>query len=205
MNQNAAGMQSLHGDSTDGRWLGRAPVAFLTSNSGVEQVELTTPWKAVNDAGGEPVLIAPQRARVRTVIDDVEPGAEFDASLSVSQARAADFAGVVVPGGVANPDPLRLEPDAVAFVRSAVEAGVPIASICHGPWMLVEAGVLAGKTLTSWPSLATDIRNAGGNWKDAEVVTCTANDWTLVTSRRPDDLPAFDEAMLAAVAARQQQ
>jgi protease I len=172
----------------------------LTSNSGVEHIELTGPWKAVHEAGGEPVLIAPKREPVHTVEGHEDSGVTFDPSATVSDASVGDFAGLVIPGGVANPDALRLIPDAVEFVRAAVDARLPVASICHGPWMLVEADVLGGKTLTSWPSLATDIRNAGGTWQDVEVFTCTANDWTLVTSRKPGDLDAFSQATIAALA-----
>jgi protease I len=137
---------------------------------------------------------------VHCVHGDANPGAEFDAGVSTEQADAADFDGLVLPGGVANPDKLRLDENAVAFVRAVADAGKPIAAICHGPWTLVEADLVRGKTLTSWPSLRTDIRNAGGEWQDSEVVTDPANGWTLVTSRKPDDLDAFDDAAVAAFA-----
>jgi protease I len=113
---------------------------------------------------------------------------------------AAHFAGLVLPGGVANPDKLRLVPEAVAFVKAFAAAGKPIAAICHGPWTLVEAGVVAGKTLTSWPSLRTDIRNAGGNWRDEQVVLSPEHGFDLVTSRKPDDLDAFDEQLVKSFA-----
>ena len=119
----------------------------------------------------------------------------------VADADVSDFDALVLPGGVGNPDKLRLNEDAVAFVRSFSEAGKPIAAICHVPWTLVEAGVLEGKTLTSWPSLRTDIRNAGGTWRDAESVTCREHGFTLVTSRKPDDLDAFNAAWLDAFTA----
>jgi protease I len=171
-------------------------VAFVVANTGVEQVELTAPWQAVEAAGGQPVLIAPEREPVQAVNHDIELADTFDPALAVAEADSADFAGLVLPGGVANPDKLRLVPEAVAFVKSFADAGKPIAAICHGPWTLVEAGVVKGKTLTSWPSLQTDIRNAGGEWLDEEVFTCPMEGFTLVTSRKPDDLGAFTEALV---------
>jgi protease I len=175
-------------------------IAFVVANQGVEQVELVSPWEAVEAAGATPVLIAPEKGTVQCVHGDTNPGAEFDADVTTAEASADDFDGVVLPGGVANPDKLRLDESAVAFVRSFAEAGKPIAAICHGPWTLVEADVVRGKTLTSWPSLRTDIRNAGGEWRDEEVCSDDANGFTLVTSRKPDDLDAFDEAAVAAFA-----
>ncbi|MEA2207477.1 MAG: protease [Blastocatellia bacterium] len=175
-------------------------IAFLVANSGVEQVELTTRWQAVQEAGGEPVLIAAERDKVQAVNHDLELGDTFDPAHAVAEVDAADFAALVLPGGVANPDKLRLVPEAVGFVRDMASAGKPIASICHGPWSLVEAGVVRGKTLTSWPSLQTDIRNAGGDWRDEEVITCPMQGFTLVTSRKPDDLAAFCTALVEAFA-----
>jgi len=175
-------------------------IAFLVANSGVEQVELTTPWQAVKDAGGEPVLIAPERDKVQAVNNDLELGDTFDPAHAVAEVSAADFAALVLPGGVANPDKLRTVPEAVGFVKDMASAGKPIASICHGPWSLVEAGVVQGKTLTSWPSLQTDIRNAGGDWRDQQVVTCPMQGFTLVTSRKPDDLESFCTAFVEAFA-----
>lgn len=175
-------------------------IAFLVANAGIEQVELTSPWAAVEDAGGEPVLIAPERDSVQAVNHDIEKGDTFDVDLSVDVASSEDFDGLVLPGGVANPDKLRLVPEAVDFVKGFAEDGKPIAAICHGPWTLVEAGLVDGKTLTSWPSLQTDIRNAGGQWRDVEAFTCPAEGFTLVTSRKPDDLDAFNEAAVAAFA-----
>jgi protease I len=171
-------------------------IAFLVANAGVEQVELTSPWQAVQEAGGEPVLIAPELDTVQAVNHDIEIGDTFNPSYAVAEADSADFAALVLPGGVANPDKLRLVPEAVAFVKSFADAGKPIAAICHGPWTLVEADTLKGKTLTSWPSLQTDIRNAGGQWRDEEVVTCPMQGFTLVTSRKPDDLGAFTSALV---------
>jgi protease I len=173
-------------------------IAFLVANSGVEQVELTTPWQAVEEAGGEPVLIAPEKDSVQAVNHDIELADTFTPSHAVADVHSTEFAGLVLPGGVANPDKLRLVPDAVAFVKSFARTGKPIAAICHGPWTLVEADILQGKTLTSWPSLQTDIRNAGGRWVDEEVFTCPMEGFTLVTSRKPDDLDAFTDALVDA-------
>jgi protease I len=173
-------------------------IAFLVANMGVEQVELTTPWQAVTDAGGQPVLLALTDEKVQAVNHDFETGDTFQPDLAVSDASVADYDGLVLPGGVANPDKLRVDSDAVAFVKGFVVEGKPIAAICHGPWTLVEAGVLEGKTLTSWPSLQTDIRNAGGDWRDEEVRVCPMAGYTLVTSRKPDDLEAFVKAAVDA-------
>ena len=170
-------------------------IAFLVANVGVEQVELTSPWQHVKDAGAEPVLIAPEKSEVQAMNGDIEKGDTFSPDLAVADADAEDFAALVLPGGVANPDRLRTDPAAVALVKSFAASGKPIAAICHGPWTLVEAGVLTGKTLTSWPSLQTDIRNAGGSWADREVVTSTDGGYPLVTSRKPDDLDAFNQAL----------
>jgi protease I len=171
-------------------------IAFLVANAGVEQAELTTPWQAVKDAGGEPVLLAPEKDPVQAVHHDLELGDTFQPDQAVADAAAADFAALVLPGGVASPDKLRLVPEAVRFVQAFATAGKPIAAICHGPWTLVEAGLVDGKTLTSWPSLQTDIRNAGGDWRDAEVFVCSRQGFDLVTSRKPDDLEAFDQKLV---------
>ena len=171
-------------------------VAFLVANSGVEQVELTTPWAAITDAGGIPVLVAPERGKVQAFNHDVEPADTFDADEAVGDVSSSDFDGLVLPGGTTNPDKLRMDPAAVQFVGGFAAAGKPIASICHGPWTLVEADVVRGKTLTSWPSLKTDIRNAGGQWRDEQSVTCRERGFPLVTSRKPDDLKAFIEAAI---------
>ena len=161
-------------------------VAFLVANEGIEQVELTEPWKAVEEAGGTPQLIAPEAGKAQA-FNHLDKGDSFDVDRTVADSDPADFDGLVLPGGVANPDNLRADEDAVAFVRDFFEAGKPVAAICHAPWTLIEAGVVDGRKLTSWPSLQTDIRNAGGNWVDEEVVV----DQGLVTSRNPDDLEAF--------------
>ncbi len=171
-------------------------IAFLVANSGVEQVELTRPWQAVEEAGGRPVLIAAEKDTVQTVNHDTELADTFDPASAVADADPDDYAALVLPGGVGNPDKLRLVPDAISFIKAFAEAGKPIAAICHGPWTLVEADLVRGKTVTSWPSLQTDIRNAGGDWRDEEVFTCTKQGYTLITSRKPDDLDAFTTALV---------
>jgi protease I len=175
-------------------------IAFLVANEGVEEVELTKPWDAVKDAGGEPVLVAPQTGDVQA-FNHLDRAEVFQATVATSDLDAADYAGVLLPGGVANPDQLRTDDAAVQFLREWTRAGGPVAAICHGPWTLVEAGAVAGKTLTSWPSLKTDIRNAGGEWRDDEVVRSDEAGYSLVTSRKPDDLEAFDKAVVELFAA----
>jgi protease I len=160
-------------------------IAFLATD-GVEQVELLEPWRAVENAGGEPVLLSIQPGKIQG-FDHLDKGEEFSVDKHVSQAEVADYDGLVLPGGVANPDALRTDEDAVRFVKNFFEAGKPVGVICHGPWTLVEADVVRGRKITSWPSLKTDISNAGGNWVDEEVVV----DSGLVSSRNPDDLQAF--------------
>jgi protease I len=165
-------------------------VAFLAAD-GVEQVELTDPWKAVEDEGGTPELISLEQGEIQA-FNHLDHGDRFEVDKTVADANPDDYAGLVQPGGVANPDFLRADEDAVRFTRAFFEAGKPVAEICHGPWMLVEADVLRGRKVTSWPSLQTDIRNAGGEWVDEEVVV----DNGLVTSRNPDDLPAFCDKLV---------
>jgi protease I len=160
-------------------------VAFLATD-GVEQIELTEPWKAVENAGGRPELVSIKPGRIQG-FEHLDKGDTFRVDVTASDAGASSYDALVLPGGVANPDFLRADEDAVRFVRSFFEQGKPVAAICHGPWTLVEADVVRGRTLTSWPSLRTDIRNAGGTWVDEEVHV----DGGLVTSRKPDDLPAF--------------
>jgi protease I len=167
-----------------------AQVAFLVANEGVEQIELTDPWKAVEAAGGVPRLIAPKPGRVQA-FKHLDKADTFSVDVAVADAAVGDYAGLVLPGGVANPDQLRTIPEAVAFARGFADAGKPIAVICHGPWTLVEAGVVRNRTLTSWPSLKTDIENAGGHWVDREVEVCNGGENVIVSSRKPDDLPAF--------------
>jgi protease I len=176
-------------------------VAFLLANSGVEQVELTTPWQAVEDAGGTPVLIAPETGEVQAFNNDTEKGDTFQAELSTKDAVAEDFDALVLPGGTTNPDSLRTDINAVTLVAAFAGAGKPIAAICHGPWTLVEAGVVRGKTVTSWPSLQTDLRNAGvAEWRDEEVVVSNEQGYPLITSRNPDDLDAFSSKLIEVVA-----
>ena len=161
-------------------------IAFLVANEGIEQIELERPWQAVEEAGGEPVLVAPNEGEAQA-FNHLDKADTFSVDQVVGDADASDYDGLVLPGGVANPDNLRTDEDAVAFARAFFEAGKPVGAICHAPWTLVEAGVVDGRTLTSWPSLQTDIRNAGGNWVDEEVHV----DSGFVTSRKPDDLDAF--------------
>jgi protease I len=165
-------------------------VAFLVANEGIEQVELTDLWQAMEQAGATPELIAPKPGQAQA-FHHLDKANRFPVQTAVADARVDDYVGLVLPGGVANPDRLRMDPNAVAFVRGFAEAGKPIAAICHAPWTLVEADVVRGKTLTSWPSLRTDIRNAGADWVDEDVVLSPENGYLLVTSRKPDDLPAF--------------
>ena len=165
-------------------------VLFLTANEGVEQVELIRPWQAVEQAGGQPVLAATKPDSVQA-FNHLDKADTFPVEVTTDRLNVADFDALVLPGGVANPDQLRTDAAAVSFVRAFFEAGKPAAVICHGPWTLVEADVVRGRRLTSWPSLQTDIRNAGGEWVDEQVVVCTAGLNTLITSRKPDDLDAF--------------
>ncbi|MDW3216580.1 MAG: type 1 glutamine amidotransferase domain-containing protein [Ilumatobacteraceae bacterium] len=170
-------------------------IAFLAANEGVEQVELTEPWQAVQDAGGTPALIAPKPGKVQA-FDHLDKADTFEATIAANDADAGDFDGLVLPGGVANPDQLRMDDDAVAFTSAFFELGKPVAVICHGPWTLIEANRVADRTLTSWPSLQTDIENAGGTWVDQDIVVCTEGPNRLVSSRKPDDLPAFTKQMV---------
>src|SRR3954447_17678189 len=161
-------------------------IAFLVANEGVEQIELTEPWKAVEEAGAQPELVSIEPGQVQA-FNHLDKGDKFDVDRTVDEVTQAEYDALVLPGGVANPDLLRMNEQAVSFARSFFEAGKPVGVICHGPWTLVEADVVRGRALTSWPSLKTDIRNAGGVWVDEEVRV----DHGLVSSRRPDDLPAF--------------
>ncbi|HEX4977934.1 MAG TPA: type 1 glutamine amidotransferase domain-containing protein [Nocardioides sp.] len=170
-------------------------VAFLVAGEGIEQIELTEPWKAVEDAGAAPRLVSPGTGSVQA-FHHLDRGDTFAVDLTVADASVDAFDALVLPGGVANPDALRTDPAAVALVREFVDAGKPVAAICHAAWSLVEADRVRGRRLTSWPSLQTDIRNAGGTWVDEEVVV----DQNLITSRNPDDLPAFTKALVDALA-----
>ena len=166
-------------------------VAFLATDM-VEQVELTEPWKAVEQQGWTPELVSLRPGTIQG-FNHYDKADTFDVTTTVEEASAEDYDALVLPGGVGNPDELRTDENAVAFVRAFFEQRKPVAAICHAPWTLIEAGVARGRTLTSWPSLQTDIRNAGGTWVDEEVV----RDGSLVTSRKPDDLPAFNRELVA--------
>ena len=161
-------------------------VAFMTAQEGVEEVELTEPWKAVQEAGGTPELIAPQKGEVQA-FNHLDKASTFPVDRSLGEVRPSEYDAVVLPGGVANPDELRLDQRAVRFLREFFSEAKPVGVICHGPWTLVEADLVRDRTITSWPSLKTDIRNAGGRWVDEEIVV----DEGLVSSRKHDDLPAF--------------
>jgi len=160
-------------------------IAFLATD-GVGQIELTEPWKAVKKAGATPELVSIKEGEIQGV-NHMEKGDRFTVDVLAKDANPKEYAGIVQPGGVANPDFLRMDPNAVKFFKAFFDAGKPAGVICHGPWMLVEAGVAKGRTVTSWPSLQTDLKNAGAKWVDKECVV----DQGLVTSRKPDDLPAF--------------
>jgi protease I len=170
-------------------------VAILVANEGIEQVELTEPRQALEEAGATVELLAPQAGEAQA-FNHLDKADRFPVDRVVGDASADDYDALMLPGGVANPDDLRTHPEAVAFVRAFFDAGKPVAAICHAPWTLVEADVVRDRTLTSWPSLQTDIRNAGGTWVDEEVVV----DQGLVTSRKPDDLEAFNAKMVEEIA-----
>jgi deglycase len=178
--------------------LGGKRVVFLVANEGIEQVELVEPWKAVREAGGEPVLAATKPGKAQA-FNHLDKGDAFDVDITTDRLDLDDYDAVVLPGGVPNPDQLRTDGAAVRFVKALFESGKPAAAICHGPWTLVEADVVRGRRLTSWPSLQTDIRNAGGVWVDEQVVVCTNGPNTLVTSRKPADLGAFCTELIDAI------
>jgi protease I len=161
-------------------------IAFLVAPEGVEQVELTEPWKAVEGEGGKPELVSTEEGHVQA-FNHLDKADTFPVDRTVAEADASDYDALVLPGGVANPDFLRMDQQAVGFARDFFAQAKPVAVICHGPWTLVEADVVRGRTITSWPSVRTDLQNAGANWVDEEVVV----DEGLVSSRKPDDLPAF--------------
>jgi len=165
-------------------------VAILVAK-GFEQVEMTRPREALDKAGAYTDLVSPEDGTVQGVEKD-KPGDDFEVDVALSEAAPESYDALLLPGGVASPDKLRIDPQAVKFVKAFVDAGKPIAAICHGPWTLIEAGAVAGRTMTSWPSLRTDLRNAGADWIDQEVVT----DRGVVTSRKPDDIPAFNRKMI---------
>jgi len=168
-------------------------IAILATD-GFEQVELVEPRKALDNAGAETVVIAPKSGEIKGW-NHTEWGGSVHVDRTLDQAKPQDFDALLLPGGVMNPDHLRMDPKAVNFVRNFVSSGKPVAAICHGPWLLVEADAVRGKTITSWPSVKTDIKNAGGNWVDQEV----ARDGQFITSRKPDDIPAFSKAVIELV------
>jgi protease I len=165
-------------------------IAFLVAPEGIEQVELTEPWKAVQEAGGAPRLVSTDSGQVQA-FNHLDKADTFPVDDTVDKADVGQYDGLVLPGGVANPDFLRTQPEAVAFAKAFFEAGKPVASICHAPWTLIEADVVRGRRVTSWPSVKTDLRNAGADWVDEEVVVDDQGPNVLITSRKPDDLKAF--------------
>lgn len=171
--------------------LNNLKVAILVEN-GFEQVELTEPKKALEQAGAMTQIVSPAGNKVKGW-QHTNWGDEFPVDVALDQARAQDFDALLLPGGVINPDKLRINPRAIAFIKEFFDAGKPVAAICHGPWTLIDAGQAKGRTITSWPSLKTDLTNAGAKWVDREVV----NEKGLVTSRKPDDLPAFNREMIS--------
>ena len=174
-------------------------VAFLVANEGVEQVELTAPWEAVEHAGGQPVLVAPEPGYAQA-FNHLDRADSFAVDVTVSDALGESFDALVLPGGVANPDRLRMQPKAVRFTRSFFDEGKPVAVICHGAWTLIEAAAVRDRTLTSWPSLKIDLTNAGAEWVDEPVHVDTDGPNVLISSRKPDDLPAFTQRMVEAFA-----
>jgi protease I len=174
-------------------------IAFLTANEGVEQIELTDPWQAVEAEGGRPVLVAPEPGTVQA-FHHRERADGFPVDMTVAEADPKQFAGLVLPGGVVNSDRLRTNPAAVHFTRAFFESGKPVAAICHAPWTLIEADAVRNRNVASWPSLRTDLINAGALWLDEPVVVDTDGPNILVTSRKPDDLPDFDREAVAAFA-----
>ncbi len=169
-------------------------VAILAAD-GFEQAELEEPMNALKEAGATVSIVSPKEGKIQGM-KHADKGDQFDVDLSLDEADSEDFDAVLVPGGLMNPDELRSTPAAVSFVRAFAEAGKPIAAICHGPWVLIEAGLVKGRRLTSWPAIQSDIKNAGGDWVDEEVVV----DNGLVTSRKPDDIPAFNAKVIEEIA-----
>ncbi|WP_026534464.1 type 1 glutamine amidotransferase domain-containing protein [Arthrobacter sp. H14] len=169
-------------------------VAFLLTD-GVEQVELTQPWDAVKQAGGQPVLVSPKSGSIKG-FNHTDPADDFPVDVSVSEAKADDYDALVLPGGVFNADQIRVDKDSQDFTRSFFSSQKPVAVICHGPWIMIDAGVVSGRKMTSYHTLATDLKNAGAEWVDQEVVV----DAGLVSSRNPDDLPAFCSKLVEEVA-----
>lgn len=179
------GIEHMKGKSLKGM-----RVAILVTD-GFEQVEMTGPRKALEEAGADVVLISPKEGHVKGFHHD-KVADSFKVDLPLNKAHAADFQALLLPGGVQNPDALRLVPEAIQFIKDIARADKPIAAICHGPWTLIDADVVRGHTMTSWPSLKNDLKNAGAHWVDEEVVVSD----NLVTSRKPQDIPAFNHAMI---------
>ena len=175
--------------------LNEKTVAFLVAPEGIERAELTEPWQALGDAGVTTHLLSTETGEVQT-FDHLDKSETRPVDKAVADASVEDYDALVLPGGVANPDFLRTDEDAVAFIRDFVASGKPVAAICHAPWTLIEADVVRGRTVTSWPSLQTDLRNAGAEWVDQEVVV----DGNLITSRKPDDLDAFNAQIMEVLA-----
>ena len=169
-------------------------IALLAAD-GVEQVELDEPRKAVEQAGAETVVVSINSGEIQA-FNHLDPGDKIKVDVTADSTDSTQFDALLLPGGVANPDKLRLVPEAIAFVQAIAAAGKPVAAICHGQWTLIDAGVVAGKSLTSWPSLQADISNAGGDWHDEQVMLCSAMGFDLVTSRKPDDLDAFNAQLV---------
>jgi protease I len=165
-------------------------VAILVAD-GFEQVEMTKPREALEDAGAETKIVSPKSGQIQGM-HHADKGEKFDVDLTLNEARPEEFDALMIPGGLMNPDQLRSTPEALEFTRHFFREGKPVAAICHGPWVLIDAGVVRGRTLTSWLAIKTDVRNAGGNWVNEEVVV----DNGLVTSRKPDDIPAFNKKMI---------
>ncbi|WP_066043978.1 type 1 glutamine amidotransferase domain-containing protein [Herbiconiux solani] len=177
-------------------------IAILVTNYGVEEAELASPRQAIQDAGGDPVVVAIEQAPIQSLVGDKDPGQSFTPDAVVGDVSVDDFDALVVPGGTINADNLRLQEDAIDLVSAFIEAGKPIGAICHGPWALVESGEIVDKRMTSYASLQTDILNAGAEWVDESVCVDTEGGWTLVTSRTPDDLDDFNREIVAAFASR---
>jgi protease I len=171
-------------------------VAFVVAKEGIEQAELVETWKAVQDAGGQPTLVSEEPGQVQA-FNHLDKADMFDVDVTLADASASDYDALMLPGGVANGDEVRTQPRAIALVKAFADAGKPIGVICHGGWVLIEAGIVKGRMLTSWPSLKTDYRNAGANWVDERVVVDDGT-FTLVSSRKPDDLPAFNREFVDA-------
>lgn len=170
-------------------------VLVVVTNRGVEQDELKDPVQKLRDAGAEVTIAAPETGEVQTLVGDWDLGEVFAVDTTLAEVNEAEFDLLLIPGGTLNADNLRLDKDAQRIVKSFAAAGRPVASICHGPWLLVETGLVKNKTLTSYMSIKTDVLNAGGTWKDEEVFRCTAENFVLITSRNPGDLDAFNTAI----------